>query len=72
MKYSSARFFQRREDYQPPQTQTDSPFRRFIVKCLACRSCRLTVKTQFEEARAELTLVLTCSRCGQSERLPVK
>jgi hypothetical protein len=72
MKFSSARFFQRRKDYQPPQTQADSPFQRFIVKCLACHSCRLTMKTQFDDTTGKLALVLTCTRCHQSERLPIK
>ena len=30
---NAARWFQRREDYQPPQTPADSPFRKFDVKC---------------------------------------
>src|SRR5208283_2709924 len=29
MKFGGARYFQRREDYQPPQTPRDSPFRQF-------------------------------------------
>src|SRR5450759_1831979 len=28
---NAAQFFMRREDYQPPQTPADSPFRRFTV-----------------------------------------
>jgi hypothetical protein len=41
MKTNSARWFQRREDYQPRQTPKDSPFRQFDVKCLACGSYQL-------------------------------
>jgi hypothetical protein len=31
---NGARFFMRREDYQPRKTPRDSPFRQFDVKCL--------------------------------------
>ncbi len=38
---NSARYFMRREDYQEPQTPSDSPFRKFIVHCLKCGSYQL-------------------------------
>jgi hypothetical protein len=33
---NAARYFMQREDYQPRQTLSDSPFRQFDVKCLRC------------------------------------
>jgi hypothetical protein len=32
---NAARYFMRREDYQPPTTHADSPFRRFNVSPVA-------------------------------------
>jgi hypothetical protein len=69
MKFSGARFFQRREDYQPPETLPDSPFRKFIVRCLRCGSYRLRITAQFQETEGELMLVVFCTRCRQQETL---
>jgi NMD protein affecting ribosome stability and mRNA decay len=69
---NAARYFMRREDYQPPQTLRESPFRRFTVRCLKCGSYRLQLKWQYEEQSGELSLVLFCSRCREQEILPLK
>ena len=69
---NAARYFMRREDYQPPQTLSESPFRRFTVRCLKCGSYRLQLKWQYQEESGELSLVLYCSRCRQQETLPLK
>jgi hypothetical protein len=69
---NAARCFQRREDYQPPQTPRESPFRKFTVRCLACGSYQLRLVAQFDEAAGEMAVVLVCSKCPQRETLPVR
>jgi hypothetical protein len=66
-----ARWFQRREDYQLPQTPAESPFRKFAVKCLACGSYQLRLVAQMDEEAGEMAVVLVCNRCPQREILPV-
>ena len=68
---NAARYFQRREDYQPPQTPLDSPFRQFTVRCLKCGSYRLRLEVQFDAAVGEMVVILSCPRCRQHECLPV-
>lgn len=53
----------RREDYEPPRTPPESPFRCFDVKCLKCSSYRLTLTTEFDDEAGELRLVMSCPRC---------
>jgi hypothetical protein len=48
-----ARWFQRREDYQPSQTPSESPFRKFDVKCLACGSYQLRLVSHMEAGIAD-------------------
>jgi len=43
---NAARWFQRREDYQPRQTPLASPFRKFDMKCLVCGSYQLRLVAQ--------------------------
>jgi len=69
---NAARWFQRREDYQPPQTPRDSPFRQFTVRCLKCGSYRLRLTIQFEDAAGEMVLILSCPGCRQSEKIQVE
>ena len=69
---NAARCFQRREDYQPPQTPRESPFRKFTVRCLVCGSYQLRLVAQFDEAGGEMAVVLVCSKCPQRETLPVR
>jgi len=64
---NAARWFQRREDYQPPQTPPDSPFRQFDVRCLRCSSYRLRLVSEFDEESGRLLLVLFCTRCRNRE-----
>lgn len=66
---NSARYFIRREDDEPPRTPPESPFRRFDAKCLKCQSYQLSLATEFDEQSGELSLVLTCRRCRQQEKL---
>ena len=68
---NAARWFQRREDYQPRQTPPASPFRKFDVKCLACGSYQLRLVAQMDEEAGEMSVVLVCNRCPQMEILPV-
>ena len=82
MNLGGARYFQRREDYQPPQTPSASPFRKFPpslcygaasnVKCLACGSYQLRLVAQMDEEAGEMAVVLVCNRCPQREILPVR
>ena len=69
---NAARCFQRREDYQPPQTPRESPFRKFTVRCLACGSYQLRLVAQFDEAAGEMAVLLVCSKCPQRETVPVR
>ena len=69
---NAARFFQRREDYQPPQTPGESPFRKFTVKCLACGSYQLRLASQFDEESGQMAVLLVCTRCPQRETMPLK
>ncbi len=68
---NGARCFQRREDYQPPVTPADSPFRRFVVHCLKCGSYKLRVIVEADESE-EMTAYLFCPRCRERERLPMR
>ena len=56
---NSARYFSRREDDEPPRTPTESPFRRFDVKCLKCGSYRLCLTSDFDDDTFELRTTLT-------------
>jgi len=69
---NAARWFQRREDYQPRQTPAESPFRKFDVKCLACGSYQLRLATQHDEEAGEISVVLVCNHCPQREIIPLR
>lgn len=69
---NAARFFMRREDYQPPATHADSPFRRFTVRCLQCESFKLRVVSSHDDDTGETKTFLVCSRCGEHEELPTR
>jgi len=60
---NAARRFMRREDYQPPQTPVDSPFRRFMVSCLKCGSFKLRVITEADSESGESQVFLFCPQC---------
>ena len=64
---NSARYFMRREDYQEPTTPPDSPFRKFIVFCLKCRSHQLRVVSSYDEESGEMRVMLVCTKCRQTE-----
>ena len=68
---NAARYFMRREEYQPPQTHKDSPFRKFIVACLKCGSFRLLVIPEFCDESGETKVYLFCPACRQREQLPM-
>ena len=67
-----ARYFMRREDYQPRQSPAGSPFRQFDVSCLKCGSYDLRLVTQMDEESCEMAVVLVCKNCRQREILPVR
>ena len=66
---NGSRYFMRREDYQPPTTPADSPFRNFMVSCLKCNSYQLRLTSGFDEDAGEVRVKLTCTRCRQTEDL---
>jgi hypothetical protein len=57
---------------QPPQTPSDSPFRKFDVKCLACGSYQLRLVAQMDEEAGQMSVVLVCNLCRLWEILPVR
>ena len=69
---NAARWFQRREDYQPRESPRERPFRQFDVKCLKCGSYRLQLQAQLDEEAGEMTVLLVCNRCRQRETPPVR
>jgi hypothetical protein len=69
---NAARYFMRREDYQPRKTDPDSPFRNFDVKCLKCGSVKLTLTAHYDEQSGESFIVFFCSRCRQQEKLLIR
>ena len=69
---NAARYFMRREDYQPRQTPVDSPFRQFDVSCLHCDSYDLRMVAQMDEETGEVVVVLVCKNCRQQEIVPVR
>jgi hypothetical protein len=70
VKVNSARYFMRREDYQPPKTNADSPFRRFNVSCLKCNGIKLRVICEYDGEAGEMKVYLFCPKCREREMLP--
>jgi transcription elongation factor Elf1 len=68
---NAARYFMRREDYQPRRTPPESPFRNFEVKCLKCGSFKLTITAQFDEQSGEQIAVFVCIKCKQQEKIRI-
>jgi hypothetical protein len=69
---NAARYFMRREDYQPPTTSPDSPFRRFVVYCLKCKSSKLRVVGEFDGESGEFNVFLFCPQCREREQMPIR
>ena len=69
---NAARWFQRREDYQPKQTPRESPFRNFNVSCLKCGSYQLRTTLEFDEQSGETRLLLLCNKCPNREIMAVR
>ena len=55
---NAARYFMRREDYQPRLSPTGSPFRQFDMTCLKCGSYDLRLVAQMDEELGEIALLL--------------
>lgn len=64
---NAARYFMRREDYQPRKTPSDSPFRNFDVTCLRCGSYQLRLVAQLDEESGEMSVVMVCKNCPNRE-----
>jgi hypothetical protein len=69
---NAARYFMRREDYQPCQTPSESPFHYFDVKRLKCDCYKMTVTAHYDEQTGESFIMFFCSRCRQHEKIPIR
>jgi len=69
---NSARWFMRREDFEPKRTHPDSPFRNFVVKCLRCESVKLNVAIEFDESEGSPVVIIQCCKCRQIEKIIVR
>lgn len=58
-----------RRTARPP---AERPFRRFDAKCLKCGSYDLRLAGAFDEPAGEVRLVVSCSRCRQTESLELR
>jgi hypothetical protein len=67
---NSARYFQRREEYQPRVAHADSPFRCFEVRCLHCESFKLRIIGEFDNQNGQMAAYLFCTSCRSREKLP--
>ncbi len=56
----------------PPETPPDSPFRRFVVRCLNCRSYRLRFVSEYDEESGETAVWIVCPRCRVREQMPMR
>ena len=69
---------ERRPLLHPPRgqrtarTPAERPFRRFDAKCLKCGSYGLRLACSFDEPAGEVRLVVSCSRCRQTESLELR
>ncbi len=72
MAINAQRWFMRKEEYEVRKALPDSPFRKFDVKCLRCRSYKLTLTAHYDEESGEPFVLLSCTCCRQQEKLPVK
>jgi hypothetical protein len=63
---NAARYFMRREDYQPPKTHPDSPFILFNVSCLKCQSYRLKIISEFDSETGETGVYLFSRRAASA------
>jgi hypothetical protein len=68
---NGARYFMRREEYQPPRTPPDSPFRQFVVRCLHCESFKLKLSVHYDEDEGAEILIMQCKQCRRSEKVVV-
>ncbi len=69
---NGARYFQRREDYQPPQPRNPAVCTRFDISCVKCGSANLKIIGSTDEESGELAVYLFCPRCQIRERLNVR
>jgi hypothetical protein len=69
---NAARFFMRREDYQPNQPRNPSVCGQFNISCVKCESADITIIGEFDEDGGELAVYLYCPRCRVRERLKVR
>ena len=69
---------ERRPLLHPPRgrrtarTPAERTFRRFDAKCLKCGSYGLRLACSFDEPAGEVRLVVSCSRCRQTESLELR
>jgi hypothetical protein len=54
---------------EPTKTPDESPFKNFIVSCLKCKSFAVVAMLHYDEETGDESLILTCAKCKQVERL---
>jgi hypothetical protein len=66
---NAARYFMRREDYQPKKARNEALLTLFDVSCVKCDSVNLKFIIEFDDELGETAVFLFCPRCRQRERL---
>jgi hypothetical protein len=68
---NGARYFLRREDYQPKKARNEALLTLFDVSCVKRDSVNLKFISEFDDDSGETAVYLFCPRCRQRERLRV-
>lgn len=64
--------FQRRADWQVETTLSESPLRRFAVRCINCRSVLLRFIGEYSDDVGESKVYLFCTRCRAREEVKIR
>ncbi len=72
MNETGVRAFMRREDYAPRQTPSDSPFRKYVIKCLQCDCVKLKLTINYDEETGETSIVCDVARLTIPFRLSTR
>ena len=69
---NAARYFMRREDYQPNQPRNAKVSKLFDISCVKCNSVNLNIIGEFNDESGEQAVYLFCPRCRVREQLTVR
>jgi hypothetical protein len=69
---NGARYFMRREDYQPPQPRNPRLCQLFNIECVKCKSVNLKFISEFDDESGETAVYLYCPSCREREKMPVR